>query len=131
MVTREQIEKTLRQLNDAENSRPGSTVEETSARIDAVMAPGVEGWRGSTHVPNRAAERAGEAVAFGALEDYHRDFDIMIIEPPYGSIRWTIRGSFQGNPVVASGASFFEFNDEGKVVKYWMHIDPADFGYRK
>lgn len=131
MVTREQIERTLRQLNEAENSRPHSTVEETSARIDAVMAPGVHGWRGSMHVPDRAAERASEKVAFGALKDYHRDFDIMVIDPPFGSIRWTIRGSFDGRPVVAPGASFFEFNDDGLVVKYWMHIDPADFAYRK
>lgn len=131
MVTREQIEKTLRQLNDAENSRPGSTVEETSARIDKVMAPDVSGWRGSTFVPDRAAERTGEAVAFGALEDYHRDFDVMLIDPPYGAIRWTIKGSFQGNPIVAPGASVFEFTDEGLVKKYWMHIDPADFAYRK
>lgn len=130
MVTREQIEATLRQLNAAENSRPTSTVEETSARIDAVMAADVSGWRGSKFVPSRAAEKAMELVGFGALPDYHRDFDILLIDPPYGAIRWTIRGSANGQPVEAPGASFFEFDDDGKVKRYWMHIDPADFAYR-
>jgi len=131
MVTRAQIENTLRQLNAAENSRPHSTVEEVSDRIDKVMAPDVHGWRGSTFVPDRAAERAGERVAFGALADYHRDFDVMLIDPPFGAIRWTIKGSFEGQEIVAPGASIFEFRDDGLIQRYWMHIDPSDFAYRK
>src|SRR3546814_11276661 len=39
MVSRETIESRLRQLNEAENSRPHATVEEVSAGIDKVMAP--------------------------------------------------------------------------------------------
>src|SRR3546814_1327115 len=46
MVSRETIESRLRQLNEAENSRPHATVEEVSAGIDKVMAPDVHGWRG-------------------------------------------------------------------------------------
>ncbi|HWW58886.1 MAG TPA: nuclear transport factor 2 family protein [Sphingopyxis sp.] len=130
MVSRETIESRLRQLNAAENSRPNATVEEVSAGIDKVMAPDVHGWRGGVHVPNRAAEREVERAAFGALADYHRTFDILLIEPPYASLRWTIRGSFQGKEIVAPGASFFKFNDDGLVAEYWMHIDPADFAYR-
>ena len=131
MVSREQIERALRALNAAENNRPTAGVEETSASIDALMAHDVEGWRGGTHVPNRAAEREMERAGFGALPDYHRDFDVMIIDPPFASIRWTIRGTAQGKPVVAPGASIFEFNEDGLVRRYWMHIDPADFAYRK
>lgn len=130
MVSRETIEARLRALNAAENSRPNATVEEVSAGIDKVMAPDVHGWRGSVHVPSRAAEREVESKAFGALADYHRTFDILLIEPPYASLRWTIRGTFQGQPIVAPGASFFKFNDDGLVCEYWMHIDPADFTYR-
>src|SRR3546814_13656365 len=91
------------------------------------MAPDVHGWSGVTPVSNRAAEREVERVAFGTLTDYHRTFDILLIEPPYASLRWPIRGTFQGKAIVAPGASFFKFNDDGLVSEYWMHIDPADF----
>src|SRR3546814_11957504 len=46
MVSRATIESRLRQLNEAENSRPHATVEAGSAGIDKVMAPDVHGWRG-------------------------------------------------------------------------------------
>ncbi len=130
MLTREKIESVLRQLNAAENSRPHSTVEETSARIDAVMSPDVHGWRNGVFVPNRAAERESERMGFGALEDYHRDFDQMVIEPPLGSIGWTIRGTFRGRKIVAAGGSIFEFGDDGLIRRYWMYVDPAAFAYR-
>src|SRR3546814_13921846 len=94
------------------------------------MAPDVHGWRGGTPVSNRAAEREVERVAFGTLTDYHRTFDILLIEPPYASLRWTIRGTFQGKAIVAPGASFFKLNEDGLVCESWMHIDPDDFAYR-
>ena len=64
MVTRETIEAALRQLNAAENSRPTSTVEETSARIDVLMSPDVHGWRNGVAVPDRATERKAERIGF-------------------------------------------------------------------
>src|SRR3546814_5909506 len=85
------------------------------------MAPDVHGWRGGTPVSNRAAEREVERVAFGTLTDYHRTFDILLIEPPYASLRWTIRGTFQGKAIVAPGASFFKFNDDGLVCRSEEH----------
>lgn len=130
MVTRETIEATLRQLNEAENGRPQATVEETSARIDKVMSADVHGWRNGVLFPNRAAERDAERIGFGALEDYHRDFDLLVIEPPLASIGWTIRGTFRGRKVEATGASIFEFGDDGLVRRYWMYVDPTGFWYR-
>ncbi|MDZ4371183.1 MAG: nuclear transport factor 2 family protein [Phenylobacterium sp.] len=130
MVTRDKIEATLRRLNGAENDRPTSTVEETSARIDAVMAPDVHGWRNGAFVPDRATEKAAERIGFGALQDYHRDFEHMVIEPPMACITWSIKGSFGGKPVVAPGCSVFEFGDDGLVRRYWMYTNPADFWYR-
>jgi hypothetical protein len=131
MVSREQIERALRELNAAENNRPNTSVEETSARIDAIMAPDVSGWKANAFFPNRAAERDSEHAGFSALPDYHRDIHVMIIDPPFACIRWTIKGTAKGKPVVAPGASIFEFNDDGLICRYWMHIDPADFAYRK
>ncbi len=131
MVSRETIERALRALNAAENNRQNTSVEDVSARIDAIMAPDVEGWKAGVHVPNRAAEREQERAGFSALPDYHRDFHVMIIDPPFACIRWTIKGTAKGKPVVAPGASIFEFNEDGLVCRYWMHIDPADFAYRR
>lgn len=42
-VTRTMIEELIRKLNEAENNRPNTTVEETIAAIDAICAPGFEG----------------------------------------------------------------------------------------
>ena len=130
MVARDRIANTLHQLNAAENSRPSSTAEETSARIDAVMSPHVHGWRNGTFVPDRASEKAAERIGFGALRDYHRDFEHMVIEPPMACITWTIKGSFNGKEVRAPGCSVFEFNEDGLVQRYWMYTNPADFWYR-
>jgi hypothetical protein len=130
MLSRETIADALRRLNEAENSRPQSTVEETSDRIDKIMSPDVHGWRNGVFVPNRAAEREGERIGFGALPDYHRDFDHMVIDPPFACITWKIRGTSQGAPVVAPGSSQFEFGEDGLVRRYWMYTNPADFAYR-
>ncbi|MDO9490036.1 MAG: nuclear transport factor 2 family protein [Sphingomonadaceae bacterium] len=130
MVTREQIEAALRQLNAVENSRPTTSVEAISAGIDRLMSPQVEGWRNGVHFPNRDAERDLEKRAFGALADYNRTFDHLIIDPPLACIGWTIRGSFNGEPVLAPGCSNFEFGEDGLIRRYWMYFNPADFTYR-
>lgn len=129
-MNREQIANILRQLNEAENDRPNTSIEQTSARIDALMAPDVEGWRNGVHVPSRAAEKEVEMKAFGALVDYNRQFERVIIEPPLACIGWTIRGTFQGHEVVAPGCSNFEFGSNGLIQRYWMYFNPADFIYR-
>jgi hypothetical protein len=130
MISREKIESVLRELNAAENDRVNTTVEATSARIDAIMAPDVVGSRNGVSVPSRAAEREVEKKAFGALVDYNRQFELMIIEPPLAAITWTIRGTFNGQEIRAPGCSNFEFNDDGTVRRYWMYFNPADFSYR-
>ena len=127
MLSRESIESVLRQMNEAENSRPQSTVEETIARIDAVMAGDVQGWANGVHVPNRAAERDRERVIFGRMADYHREFDLMLVDPPRACVRWTVRGTVQGMEIVASAVSILELNEDGLVRRYWMHFDPAAF----
>jgi hypothetical protein len=130
MVTREQIIATLRALNAAENDRPQSTLENTSLRIDALMAENVTGSRNGVPVADRAAEREVERKAFGNLVDYNRTFELMIVDPPYACITWTIRGTFQGERIAAPGCSNFEFRDDGRIVRYWMYFNPADFTYR-
>lgn len=123
MVSREQIEAALRALNAAENSRPQCSPEEVSDRLDPLFAPDVEGWWNGAHTPSRAAEREGEKHAFGAMADYRRDIEHMIIDAPYGAMGWTIRGTIGGRAVVVPGSSIFEFNDEGLVRRYWGYTD--------
>jgi hypothetical protein len=130
MISRQEIESVLRELNAAENDRVNTTVEATSARIDRIMAADVEGWRNGVHFPNRESEREIERKAFGALVDYNRQFELVIIDPPLACITWTIRGSFEGQAVAAPGCSNFAFDDEGRVRRYWMYFNPADFAYR-
>lgn len=130
MIGREAMEDALRRLNEAENARPETGVEAVSAKIDKIMAEDVEGWRNGAHVPSRAAEREVEKKAFGALADYNRTVERTIIDPPMASTGWTIRGSFDGREVCAPGCSQFEFNEEGRVQRYWMYFNPEDFFYR-
>ena len=130
MIDRSRIASALRSLNEAENARPVTTVEEVSTKIDAIMAPDVEGLRNGAYVPDRETEREVERKAFGALTDYHRTIERTIIDPPFACIGWTIRGTFEGNEVSAPGSSIFEFNDEGRVQRYWMHFNPEHFIYR-
>ena len=130
MIDREQIRDILQRLNAAENDRVNSTVEETMARIDAIMAPDVEGWRNGVHFADREAERAIERRSFGVLADYHRTFQHVVIDPPKACLAWTIRGTANGAPIEARGCSIFEFNDAGRAQRYWMFFDPADFAYR-
>lgn len=130
MITEDRIADILRRLNEAENARVHSTVEETMARIDEIMAPDVEGWRNGVHYPNREAEREIERKSFGSLVDYNRTFQHVLIAPPKACIAWTIRGTFGGKQIAAPGCSIFEFNDEGRAIRYWMFFNPADFAYR-
>ncbi|OGO30666.1 MAG: hypothetical protein A2Z29_02730 [Chloroflexi bacterium RBG_16_56_11] len=124
-VSRTRVKETLRRLNEAENSRSKVSVGETIARIDAVMAENVEGWHNGVHVSNREAERQGERVLFEAVADYHRDFERVIIDPPFAAFTWRITGTARGKALDILGCSVLEINDEGKVWHYWLYMDSA------
>lgn len=124
-IGRAVVEKTLKSLNEAENSRPRSSVEETVARIDAVMAENVEGWHNGVHVPNREAERQGERALFGVMTDYHRDFEQVVIDPPFAAFTWKIKTTVRGKSLEVLGCSVGELDDNGKIRRYWLYIDSA------
>jgi predicted ester cyclase len=126
-IDRKSIEKVLNQLNEAENRRPKVSVEETIAGIDAVMAPNVEGWHNGVHVPNREADRQGERVLFEMMPDYHRDFQRIIIDPPFVAFDWKIRGTMSGKVVEIIGCSIWEINAQGKVRRSWFYADTSNF----
>ena len=124
-VNREQIEKLIRRINEAENARPTRTVEETIAAIDLLMAPGVEGWANGNHHLNRSAEREYERALFGFLDDYHRDIERIVIEPPFASFAWHVTSV--KHHLEISGCTIMEASDAGLTTRYWMYFDPAPF----
>ncbi|MFV0309825.1 MAG: nuclear transport factor 2 family protein [Desertimonas sp.] len=128
LISRDHIAEVLRRLNGAENLRPESSVEETSRRIDQVMGADVEGWTNGVHVPDRAAERRTERWLFASVEDYQRDIERLIVEPPFATITWTIRGTANGRELRVPGSSIFEFGDDGLIRRYWLYCDPTKFG---
>ena len=127
MTSRGEIGELLRRLNEVENGRPGLTVEETIAGVDAVMADDVEGWTNGGHVPNREAERETERMLFGMMADYHREFDRVIIEPPFASVAWTITATVNDTPISAPGCSNFEVDESGRIRRYWVYVDLSPF----
>jgi hypothetical protein len=124
-VTREMIEELLRKLNEAENNRPNTTVEETIAAVDTVMAEDVEGWNPQGHVPNRETERQTERWLFGLISDYHRTILRKIIDPPYVAFDAKITGTLNNSPFEFKGCSILECNEEGKIQRYWVYLDTA------
>lgn len=122
-VTREQIESVVRRINEIENARPTHSVDETIAAIDSVMARGVEGWSNNEHRQNRAAERKIEWVLFEFLDDYHRDIERAVIDPPFVSFAWRIKSAWRNLDM--PGCTILEVNEAGLIVCYWIYPDPA------
>lgn len=124
-VTRESIELALRALNDAENS--GSmTAAEKSAAIDGVFAADAHGWANGADRGGRDAERQFEAVLFSSFPNYQRQFEEVIVDPPRASVRWRVTGSSEAMEVDLSGATFFDFDEDGKIKESWLYFhDPV------
>lgn len=53
--------------------------------------------------------------------------DIVIIDPPFAVVTWRIRGTAGDRTIEAQGCSIFEINAEGKIRRYWLYGDPAQF----
>jgi hypothetical protein len=124
-VTREQIENLIRQIFEIENARPTKTVEETIAGIDSLMASGVEGWTNGKHCPNRSLEREFERELFGSLDDYHRDIERVLIDPPFASLAWRLTSAKRHLEIL--GCSIWEINETGLMARYWIYLDPSSF----
>lgn len=137
-ATRDSIERTLRTLNDAENS-PDLTPAEKSAAIDALMAPDVHGWSNGTSRGGRDAEREAEAFVLSALPDYQRTLNQVLIDPPHAAVTWRMTGTVADGPLPAGtqfdlcGATTFRFDAESRIEEFWMFFhDPlADPGGQK
>jgi hypothetical protein len=123
-VTRESIELTLRQLNDAENSGSMSPAEKSTA-IDGVFAADAHGWANGADRGDRSTERQFEAVLFASFPNYHRDFEALLVDPPRASVQWRMTGSSEEMDVELSGATIFDFDENSKIKESWLYYhDP-------
>ena len=128
-VTRSMIEETLKKLNEAENSRPNCTVEETIAAIDAVCAPDCEGRLNKEPFHDRETERQGERMLFTNIPDYHRSIWRTVIDPPFVAFEWKMTGTNNDAPIEIQGCSIVEINEDGMLWRGTVYIDTAQFPF--
>jgi hypothetical protein len=124
-VTRNMIEHLLRKLNEAENSRPNCTVEETVAAIDAVCAPDFQGRLNNQPFHDRETERQGEKMLLTGILDYHRTIGLTVIDPPFVAFEWKIEGTRNDAPVEVQGCSIAEVNGDGLLRRGTVYLDTA------
>jgi hypothetical protein len=125
MVTSEQLRKLVQRIIEVENARPGRTVEETVADIGKLIAIDAEGWINGQRIESVAAERELERILYGVIDDYHRDIERMVVDPPFVSFSWIMKSVKHG--LESTGCSIIEANDAGQILRSWMFFDPAPF----
>lgn len=126
MVTRDAIERTLSELNEAEND-PTLDAQMKSAVVDRLSTPDVQGWANGEPRGGRDDERQQEAFLWSTFPDYHRAFERIVIEPPSAAVQWTVAGSSPDldMQLELAGATIFTFSDDGKIHRFWLYYhDP-------
>jgi len=126
-ITRTMISELIKNINEAENSRPHHTVEETIAAIDSVCAPDFEGRLNKEPFHDRETERQAEKWLFTSIPDYHRTIERTIIDPPYAAFEWIMRGTFDDKRVEIHGCSVLECNEDGLLKRGTVYVDTTQF----
>lgn len=124
-ITKDMISELIKNINEAENSRPNQTVEETITTIDSVLASDCEGRSNNEPYHDRETERQFERLLFSQMPDYNRTIGRTIIDPPHASFEWILRGTINGKQVEAHGCSVIECNEDGLLQRYTVYVDPA------
>jgi hypothetical protein len=123
-ATRESIERTLRELNDAENSLSMSPVDK-SAVVDRLSTGDVHGWLNGADRGDRDAERQFEAFLWATFPNYHRTFEAVLIDVPRAAVQWRMTGSSDEMEVDLSGTTFLTFDDDSRIREFWLYFhDP-------
>jgi hypothetical protein len=122
-VTREQIQNLIRRLNEIENTRSAHTVDEIVADLSALMAADIEGWANGKHFPSRSAADELDRALFQLVDDYYRDIEHIVIDPPFVSFGWRMR-SVKHN-LEGPGCTIMEVDEAGLMLRFWMYFDPA------
>jgi hypothetical protein len=126
-ITRNMISELIKNINEAENSRPHHTVEETIAAIDSVCAPDFEVRSNKGPFHDRETERQFEKWLFTSMPDYNRTIERTIIDPPYATFEWIVRGTIDDKRVEIHGCSVIECNDGGLLKRGTVYVDTDQF----
>ena len=127
----------LDRLNEAENRSLDIGLEQKIAGIDDTMADSWEGWSNGVHAQSRSDERETERVLFSVFPDYRRTFDLIVVDPPFANVLWTITGtaSTNGYKLRMKGSTTFEFDTDGMIIRSWLHTGqmpaPRDVGIER
>lgn len=122
MATRPEIERTLTRLNVAENS-PDLTAEQKSLVIDELSHPDVQGWANGVARGGREQEREQEAFVYSAIEDYHREFERVVIDPPRAAISWRLTGRLGDDAIDLAGSTIFDFDEAARIKQFWLYFN--------
>jgi len=122
-VTRDLIEKQIRRLNEIENDRPNQSADEIAIKLSALLAENIEGWINGKHISGRSTVDELDRVLYELVDDYHRDINHLVIDPPFVSFGWCIKSAKHN--MEAQGCSIIEFDEAGLQLRFWMYFDPS------
>lgn len=71
----------------------------------------------------REEEREQEAFLWSTIDDYHREFDKMVIDPPEAAISWLVTGRIGEDTFELAGSTIFEFDGAGRIRRFWMYYN--------
>ena len=120
-VTREMIEAIVKKINDAENSRPNTSVENTIAMIEECIADDAEGFVNGTYI--KEYKKLVPSGLYTQSADYHRKLNQVIIDPPVVAFTWLVTGTFGDTSREIHGCTVGEINEGGLFQRFWIYLD--------
>ena len=120
-VTRDMIEAIVNKINDAENNRPNTSVQNTIAMIEECIADDADGFVNGSYV-----EEYKKLVPRGLYtqsSDYHRKLPHIIIDPPMAVFTWLVTGTFGDISREIHGCTVAEINEDGLFQRFWIYRD--------
>jgi hypothetical protein len=89
------------------------------------MSADTEVWANGRRIVGQSGADELDRGLFELVDDYHRDIEHMVIDPPFVSFAWRMRSDKRN--FEALGCSIMEINEIGLISRSWMFFDPAPF----
>ena len=124
-LTHEQVENLIKRINEIENARPTQSADEIVARLSELFAENIEVWVNGKCIAGRSGADELDRSLFKLVDDYHRDIEHIVIDPPFASFGWCMK-SVKHN-LMGHGCSIIEADEAGLILRSWMYFDPAPF----
>jgi hypothetical protein len=121
VLSSDHIRSVLAKENAAENAKT-----DAKTKVENIWTLFSDSWEGGANggsIISKSQQMKAEIQMFSLLPDYHRTFDLVVVEPPFASVAWSITATSvtSGYRFTANGMSHFEFDSEGKIIKSWVH----------